>query len=142
MPVITDALIKSSEQMKEGWTLLKVVESKAITKDGYTNDMIVLEGLQGPGNADDNVGRRITHTYFGKALDASNPVPDVIANMLNFLAAATKMSIAEVKATMRGEVNFNAFSSKNVWGRVADTVNNGKIYKNIAEWAPEDVVPF
>jgi hypothetical protein len=142
MPVITDALIKSSEQMKEGWTQLKILEAKAVSKDGYTNDIVVLEGLAGPGNGDENVGRRISHIYFGKALDASNPVPEVIDNMLKFLAAATKMSITEVKATLRGEINFNAFAGKVVWGRVADTVNNGKIYKNVAEWAPEDVVPF
>lgn len=141
MPILTEALVKASEQMKEGWTRMKILEGKVVTKDSVTSDYVLLEGLEGPGNGSDNVNRRITAMWNGKAMDSANPVPDVVANMLGFIAAANKLSMAEVKE-LRGEINLNSFAGKEVWGEVKDVVYNGKLYKNIVSWSPNDVIPF
>lgn len=140
MPILTPELIKSAEQMESGWTKMKLVDFKSIVKEGHTNEFLTFEGLEGPGNADDNVGRRVTHMIFGKSLATGSIVPDVVDNMLKLIAALLNKPMHEVKA-MTGEINFAKFTDRVVWGEIVDDVQNGKTFKKIAKWAPEDVDP-
>jgi hypothetical protein len=141
MPVLTESLVRASEVMDAGYTLLQLIEAKEITSEGVVSDMLIFEGVQGPQSGDSNVGRRLTVNFNGKALNPSNPVPDVVKNMLELIAAFLKVSIAEVKQ-MRGEIKFTAFVGKQVWGEVYDNTYQGKLYKNVKTWAPNDVVPY
>jgi hypothetical protein len=141
MPILTTELIKASQQMEEGWTKLRLVEAKTPVKDGFTNEELTFEGVAGPGNGSDNADRRIRHTIYGKGLSASNPVADVIDNMLRLIAALEDISMAEVKK-MTGEYSFANKVDTVVWGEVKLNVRDGKTYRQIVAWAPADVQPF
>lgn len=143
MPILTPELIKSAEVMDPGWTLLKLVDFKAVTKDGNTNEILIFEGLAGPGNTDSNVERRLAHSINGKNIAGASVIANVIDNMLKMISAFLEVPLSEVKTKMVGEeIDFRKYIDKEIWGLVEDQITDGKTYKKIASWSPSSVKPF
>lgn len=139
---MTDSLLKSADQMKAGWTLLKLIGVKEETKEGKTVTILDFEGIEGPGNGDDNEGRLISHFIYHNAL-GSRPVPEVISDLIRMLAAFEEVPYEEAKNFLRGkEIEFGKLVNKNVYGEIADDTYEGKLRKKIKSWSPNGIVPF
>ena len=141
--VITAQILKSADQMKAGWTLVKCISAKETTVNGKTSSILDFEGLGGPGNSDENAGRLITHFIYHAAITGERAVPEVVADLIRMYAAFEECTIAEAKEAMSGqELEFGQWNGKKVYIDVVDHVYDGKAQKRIRAWSPASVVPF
>lgn len=136
-------LVASTEQMKQGWSLVKLmkVDKKASKDDSnYTNITLIFEGIQGPENSEENAGRSLRHMIAGKAVEAN--VSLVAERLLQLVQALT--GIMDRKELINQEVEFENFIGQRVWVNVQNEINtrDNKAYLTCVAFTPENVVPF
>ena len=144
MPLIlTDSIIKSADVMKAGWTLLKLIGVKEEIQKGKTVTILDFEGLEGPSNSDDNVGRTISHFIYHAAINGDRPVPAVVSDLIRMVGSFEEVPYEEAKNLLRNtELQFGKMVNKNVWGEITDETYEGKLMKKIKSWSPNSVFPF
>ena len=142
--IITDAMLKAADQMVAGWTLMKLNSVKEIvTKDGKGQTILEFEGLEGPGNSDDNQGRLLPYFIYHNALTGQRAVPDVINDIVSMVMAFEGKTREEVVKMLSGqELDFGRCVGKAIYAEVVDDVYNGRTLKKIKTFSPKDKVPF
>lgn len=141
LPQLTDKIINASKILLPGWSLLTLADaprSQAGKGDKKgVNYFFEFEAQDGPGNASDNKGRRVTLMISGNALD--QVIPEVCETYYGMLSALTGLSGAEIVGK---EIDDNALVGKSMWVNVAFRVNEGKSYPEFKEISPSTVIPF
>src|SRR5574343_88694 len=128
---ITQELLNSSKTFGEGMSLavIKDIKEDPSKDPAWTNVRIFLEGLQGPGNKEDNVGRTVTFLVSMKALDKG--VRQSIKNVVNMVCAAEKCKESDL---IGAEINagfFKKLVGRKVWIEVKDRLQDGNVYQDI-----------
>lgn len=140
--LIRKDLIQSTEQMKGGWTLLKLVkvEEKVAGDKDFTNISLTFEGMAGPENEETNVGRSHRHMISGKAVNMN--VAIVAERLLQLVQALT--GEMDRNALEGVEVEFRDYIGKQVWGNIQPELNktDNKTYPTLIGFTPENVTPF
>lgn len=141
--VITSQILKSADQMKIGWSLVKCISVKEQVTNNKSVTIMDFEGISGPGNSDDNKERLLSHFIYHAAINGDRPVPDVVADLIRMFAAFEECTIDEAKIALNGqELNFGEWVGRKVYIEVVDNVYEGKAQKRIRSWAPGSTVPF
>jgi hypothetical protein len=139
LPRITDDLIASSQPVKEGWSLFELVGIRSMaTADGTSlNHFFDFMGMSGPGNSAENSKRKFAFMVNSKGLDAG--IPEVIGPYIQCLTALVKADVAELKNV---DLEESKLVGKRVWAEVFNDIVDGKTYKKVRAFSPEDVIPF
>ena len=139
IPLITTELIAKSKTCDNGWSLLQLedVRSQAAAKGNGVNTFFDFEAISGPGNSDDNAGRRITYLVSGAGLEAG--VADVINIYIQLLCALTNSTAAEIQGQEIDEKNLIGLK---VWADIGERAVEGKLYKDFKCFSPADATPF
>jgi len=141
LPRITDAIKNASKRFETGWTLLTLVNPPRANapKPGKTgvNYFFEFEGQTGPGNTEENKGRRDSLMISGGAL--ASGIADVCETYYSMLSALTGLSGAEI---LDKDIPDEAIVGKSMWADIEFDVNEGKKFLRFKQISPATEIPF
>ena len=141
LPKITDAIINASKILNPGWSLLTLVGPPRAqpAKPGKkgVNYFFEFEAQTGPGNTDENKGRRGTLMISGAALETG--MAEVCDTYYGMMSGLTGLDGSQIKDK---DIPDEAIVGKSIWADVDFRVNEGKKFLEFKQISPSTVIPF